>query len=245
MRIIIGHLYPGLMNLYGDRGNVTALRQRCAWRSIKPVVTDINPGDRPWWSSFDILFVGGGQDREQRLMVADMADDLRAGLREAVGEGLAVFGVCGGYQLLGHYYRMGSGETLTGLGLIDAWTDSGPRRMVGDVLADAHGQDLVGFENHAGRTFLGPDARPLATIRAGFGNNGQDGTEGAVTGSVFGTYLHGPVLPKNPWLADRLIGLALKRRYGHDDLLPLDDRWELAAADTARQRAEQRRTGRT
>ncbi len=240
LRLRIAHLYPRLMNLYGDRGNIVCLVRRCRERGIEVEVTELGLGDRFDPDAHDLAFIGGAQDREQRRV----ADDLRSvkgdALREAVEAGAVALAVCGGYQLFGRFYREASGEELAGLGVFDLWTEHpGPDapRLIGNVVAgwrDEPGVTLVGFENHGGRTHLGDGAAPLATVRSGHGNNGRDGTEGARYRNAFGTYLHGSLLPKNPRFADRLIELALRRRYGDGvSLTPLDDRVEAAAHDAA------------
>jgi len=221
------------MNLYGDRGNVLALRRRAQWRGLTVTVREVDPGDAVAWTDVDLLFVGGGEDRHQ----AWIADDLvRRGpdLLLACQDGLAGLAVCGGYQLLGREYEGQNGRILPGVGWFDAVTRAGPaRRHVGNVVAtttlDIKPPTLVGFENHAGETTLGAGATPLGHVRVGAGNNGRDGTEGAVRQHVVGTYLHGSLLPKNPQLADWLLGRALLRRTGSDALAPLDDEWELDA----------------
>ena len=211
-------LYPEVMDVYADRGNLIALRARAAAHGIGLEVTEIAIGD-PMAADADLVLIGGGQDREQRLVATDLA--LRgARIREWVEQDAAVLAICGGYQLFGRYYRTSDGEELPGIGVFDAVTvapGDGAERCVGDVLANARLEglgELVGFENHGGRTFLGADGRPFATVEYGYGNNGDDGTEGAVYREAIGTYLHGPLLPKNPALTDRLLLAALRHRYG-------------------------------
>ncbi|MGQ0550998.1 MAG: type 1 glutamine amidotransferase [Armatimonadota bacterium] len=241
MELRICHLYPDLLNLYGDRGNITTLIRRAQWRAIDTRVIEARLGDAIDPEQSDLYFIGGGEDRQQRLAAPDLCGVKGDALRQAAAGGAAVLGVCGGYQLLGHFYRPADGPELTGLGLLDLHTiHPGPaaRRLIGNiVIRDAAASvRLVGFENHGGRTHLGPRARPLGAVESGYGNNGEDRTEGAVCGSIYGTYLHGPLLPKNPWLADLLIGLALRRRYGDVPLHPLADTEERRAADAAAQR---------
>jgi|DewCreStandDraft_5_1066085.scaffolds.fasta_scaffold02050_4 CobQ-like glutamine amidotransferase family enzyme len=239
----LAHLYPRRMNIYGDRGNILALRYRCQARGIELTVEELEVGEPLDPARFDIIFIGGAQDREQRLVAQDLASQKGPALREAAAAGAVVLAVCGGYQLLGHYYRTAQGEELPGVGLFDAWTvhpGPGARRFIGDVVVEWESRTLVGFENHGGRTYLGPDARPLGRVLAGFGNNGEDGYEGAVRGSAFGTYLHGSLLPKNPHFTDRLISLALERRYPGAALPPLDDSLE-AQAHAAAVRIARRR----
>ena len=231
MRITLGHLYPEHLNIYADRGNIAVLRRRCGWRGIECEVIECGPGDPT--PAADLYYLGGGQDRDQRLI----ADDLvaRAGdLRTAVDDGAGVLAVCGGYQLLGHRYRGHQGDEMPGIGLVDLTTEAGTRRMIGNVvlrceLDSGDERTLVGFENHAGRTWLGPGVAPLGSVVAGNGNNGEDGGEGVHDGTVIGTYVHGPLLPKNPWLADWLIAAALRRQGQPDELAPLDDGLELEA----------------
>jgi len=225
----LAHLYPKQMNLYGDRGNILCLRRRCEARGIELTVDELEVGQPLDPTGCDLIFIGGAQDREQRRVAADLLAAKGEALRQAVDAGVVVLAVCGGYQLLGRYYRPAAGEDLPGLGIFDAWTvHPGPtaKRFIGNVVVRWQGATLVGFENHGGRTFLGPASRPLARVIAGYGNNGRDGTEGAVQANAFGTYLHGSLLPKNPRFADHLIARALGRKYGQDGLSPLDDALE-------------------
>ena len=231
-RLRLAHLYPDVMNIYGDRGNVIALRYRCERRGIELLVDEINVGDAFEPAEYDLVLMGGGQDREQRRI----ADDLVAkgpALRDAIDDGLPALAVCGGFQLFGHRYVDHEGGIIPGIGVFDLETrHPGPRadRCIGDVVMASDIGDLVGFENHGGRTYLASGQAPLGRIKRGFGNNAEDGTEGARTRNAFGTYLHGSLLPKNPALADELIRLALKRRYGEDvELGPLGDEAEAAA----------------
>jgi CobQ-like glutamine amidotransferase family enzyme len=219
------------MNVYGDRGNVTTLAQRCRWRDIAVEVGERGVGEGGSLTHHDLIFAGGGQDRDQVAVSRDLQGDTGPALREAVEDDVVVLTVCGTYQLLGDHFKTGTGVVLPGIGLFDAWTEAGSRRFIGDsvvrcMLADGS-IDLVGFENHSGRTFLGPKGMPLGKVVVGAGNNGEDGNEGARYRNLFGTYLHGPLLPKNPAFADYLISLALRRRYGSDVKLPaLDDSLE-------------------
>jgi hypothetical protein len=232
----VAHLYPRLMNVYGDRGNIICLDRRCRLRGINLEVTELEPGAALDPRAYDIVFMGGAQDREQRLVADDLATRKGEALREAVEDGVVFLGVCGGYQLVGHSYRGGDGEELRGAGVFDLHTlhpGAGARRLIGNLVAEWDGGTLVGFENHGGRTYLGPKAEPLARIVRGFGNDGESGFEGARYKNAFGCYLHGPVLPKNPALADRLVSLALARRYGDGALTPLDDALESQAHEAA------------
>ena len=228
----LGHLYPSLMNVYGDRGNIICLERRCRLRGIELEVTPLEVGDRLEPDAFDLLFMGGAQDREQRLVAEDLLSLKAAPLREAVEAGVVFLGVCGGYQLAGRFYRGAEGGELVGAGVLDLYTlHPGPRtrRLIGNAVAEWEGGTLVGFENHGGRTYLGPGVEPLARVVRGFGNDGESGFEGARCKNAFGSYLHGPLLPKNPAFADHLLGLALARRYGDGALAPLDDALEQQA----------------
>jgi lipid II isoglutaminyl synthase (glutamine-hydrolysing) len=234
MELRLGHLYPELMSTYGDRGNILTLRRRAEWRGISLRVDALGLGDRPDPAAYDLYFFGGGQDREQAVVAADLVSHKGPALREAVEAGAVVLAVCGGYQLLGREFRTHSGEVLPGIGVLDAWTVAGARRNIGNVVVrcpwDAARRTLVGFENHSGKTYLGPGCQPLGLVEVGAGNNAEDGTEGAVYRDVYACYLHGSLLPKNPWFADHLLHRALVRRYGADaPFPPLDDRLEDAA----------------
>ncbi|HXF51146.1 MAG TPA: glutamine amidotransferase [Dehalococcoidia bacterium] len=236
LELRLAHLYPDLMNIYGDRGNVMALRWRCERRGIAFRVVPLDLGEPFDPGACDLALIGGAQDSEQRRVADDLREVKGDALRRAIEDGLPVLAVCGGYQLLQRFYRAASGEELAGLGVFDAWTvHPGPRarRLIGNVVARWAGGTLVGFENHGGRTELGPGAQPLATVVRGHGNNGRDRTEGAVYRNAFGTYLHGALLPKNPAFADHLLRLALSRRYGDVTLAPLDDLAELRAHEAA------------
>lgn len=240
----LAHLYPRLMNLYGDRGNILCLRHRCEAREIDLAVEELDLGDPLDPTAYDLIFIGGGQDREQRRIAEDLSAGKGGALRRAAEDGVAMLAVCGGYQLFGRYYRTAAGDDLPGAAVFDAWTvhpGESARRCIGDVAARWEGGSLVGFENHGGRTYLGSGATPLARIERGFGNNGEDGTEGAVYRNAYGTYLHGALLPKNPRFTDHIVRLALSRRYGEVELAPLDDSAEeaahAAAARVARRRA--------
>lgn len=248
MELRICHLYPDLLNLYGDRGNLMVLANRAGWRGVAVTITDCRLGDALDGNAYDLFFIGGGEDRQQRLAAEDLRGRKGSALKQAAEAGAVVLAVCGGYQLLGHYYRPAEGEDLVGLGLLDLTTvHPGPsaRRLIGNivirstVLGDA---TLVGFENHGGRTRLGAGASPLGKVIRGFGNNGEDHTEGAMSRNVYGTYLHGPLLPKNPVFADHLIVSALHRRFGPTSLQPLDDRAETEAHAAAIARTRPRLT---
>ncbi len=233
-------LYPDQMNIYADRGNILFLQRRCEWRGIGFSYAAAGPGEGLDPAAHDLLYLGGGQDRDQRAVAADMVASKREALGAAVADGAVLLAVCGGYQLLGHSYQLGDAR-LPGLGLADLETVREPgERLIGNVAIEADlgagPQTIAGFENHGGRTYLGDGATPLGRVLKGFGNNGEDGFEGVRRDNLIGTYLHGPLLPKNTWLADRLIGLALERRYGTaPELEPLDNRLELAAQRCARE----------
>jgi lipid II isoglutaminyl synthase (glutamine-hydrolysing) len=227
------------MNIYADRGNILFWQRRCEWRGITFERSSAGPGDRIDASAHDLIYIGGGQDRDQKLVAADMVETKREGLEAAVDDGAVVLAVCGGYQLLGHSYQLGE-ERIAGLGLADLETvrEEGPR-LIGNVAIEVDlgtgSKVLAGFENHGGRTYLGAGATPLGRVIKGFGNDGKSGFEGVRRDNLFGTYLHGPLLPKNAWLADRLIQLAIARREGAEpELEPLDDELEAAGHESAR-----------
>lgn len=236
-RLRIAHLYPLQMNIYGDRGNILTLLQRCRWRGIEAQVEAIDVGQTVDLRAYDLLFMGGGQDSNQALVSEDFVQRKGPSLLEAVDDGLVVLAICGGYQLMGRYFRTHTGEEMPGIGLFDTWTVAGKKRLIGNVVvewgqasADTPTRTLVGFENHSGRTYLGPGCQPLGRVLVGYGNNAEDGTEGAVYRHAYGCYLHGTLLPKNPHLADHLIRTALQRRYGPEVVLEaLDDRLEWEA----------------
>jgi CobQ-like glutamine amidotransferase family enzyme len=232
-------LYPDLMNIYADRGNLLLLERRCQWRGLGFEAVSSHLGERLDPDAADLFYVGGGQDRDQKRCAQDLVALKREALVQAAGRGAVVLGVCGGYQLLGHSYQLAE-ETLPGLGLVDVTTvrEDGPR-LIGNVaieveLSPGARHVLAGFENHGGRTYVGPASRPLGRVLKGHGNNGKDGHEGVRDGSIIGTYLHGPLLPKNVWLADWLIETALGLP---EPLAPLEDRLEAAAHLEARRAA--------
>jgi len=233
-RLRVCALYPDLMNIYADRGNLLVLERRCAWRGIGFELAAAGFGDPIDPGAHDLFYMGGGQDRDQELCAADLVATKREGLAAAADAGRVILGVCGGYQLLGHAYALADHE-IPGLGLVDLRTvrSDGPR-LIGNVAIevelDGTRRALAGFENHAGRTQLGPGAQPLGRVLAGHGNTGASGFEGVRRGNVIGTYLHGPLLPKNAWFADWLIRTAT----GVDALEPLDDALEDAAHALAR-----------
>jgi len=242
-RLRVCTLYPELMSIYADRGNLLLLQRRCAWRGIGFELTRVGHGDPLDPDAHDLFYMGGGQDRDQQLVAEDLVADKREALHAAAARGAVVLAVCGGYQLLGHHYEVGE-ERIPGIGLIDLHTarDAGGTgtRLVGNVAIEVSlpGLDgprvLAGFENHGGRTHLGPGAQPLGRVLTGHGNTGASGFEGVLAGRVIGTYLHGPLLPKNAWFADWLVQTALGREA---PLAPLDDLLEDAAHASARRAA--------
>lgn len=228
LSISIAHLYPELLNLYGDLGNIITLKKRCEWRNIKVELANINIGDKI--GNHDLYFIGGGQDKQQE----DVAQELYSHKSELItqrDEGAVFLGICGGYQLFGHYYQPHGKDKLKGVSLMDAYTVAGEKRFIGNVTIKTDfltPKTLVGFENHSGLTYLEGNTKPIGKSIVGNGNNGTDGFEGARFKNVFGTYLHGSLLPKNPHFADYLISLALEKRYGQKvELPPLDDTLEL------------------
>jgi CobQ-like glutamine amidotransferase family enzyme len=243
MRIRVGHLYPDYLNIYADRGNMAVLARRAAWRGHELVVEEVGKGAALRPGAHDLLYVGGGQDREQALVASDLAAKGDA-IHAAVAGGAALLAVCGGYQLLGRGYKGFYGDDLPGIGLFPHETVAGERRMIGDVLLECEwaGRTLAGFENHAGRTRLDPGAEPLGRVLAGFGNDGESGYEGCRVGRAMGTYLHGPLLPRNPWLADTILALALAHATGDEppELEPLPDELEAEAHAVSAARARSR-----
>ena len=243
MKISVAHLYPGYLNIYADRGNIAVFERRAALRGHSLEVTAVEPGDSLEPSSFDLIYIGGGQDREQALMAPDLAERGDV-LRLAVETGTALLAVCGGYQLLGRGYRGRDGSWLSGAGLFPLETVAGERRLIGDVLLevelDGISTTVAGFENHAGRTLLDPGATALGRVLAGHGNDGASGLEGCRVAAAIGTYLHGPLLPRNPALADWLLARALEHAGGDGSLEPLGDELERLAHAVSAGRARSR-----
>ena len=246
MIIRVGHLYPEYLNIYADRGNIAVFERRSALRGHELEVSAVSVGDQLVPGEHDLLYIGGGQDREQALIAPDLAAKGDA-VKEAVEGGAAVLAVCGGYQLLGRGYRDRHGGLMPGVGLFPHDTVAGERRMIGDVLLECElepgeRRTVAGFENHAGRTRLDPGAQPLGRVIAGFGNDGDSGFEGCRVGRALGTYLHGPLLPRNPWLADWILSHALAHATGGDppELEPLPDRLEANAHAVSAERARRR-----
>ena len=234
-RLRLGHLYPSLMNIYGDRGNIVCLMRRCRRRGIELEVVALEAGEALQPEGFDMLFMGGAQDQEQWFVSRDLAET-KGALRDLIEDGVVFLGVCGGYQLSGRFYRGLDGAEMRGAGVFDMYTlhpGQGAKRLIGNLTAQWEGGTLAGFENHGGRTYLGSGAQPLAKVTRGFGNDGKSGYEGARYKNAFGCYLHGPLLPKNPAFADHLISLALQRRYGDGSLERIDDALELMSHEEA------------
>ncbi|MBR0353030.1 MAG: glutamine amidotransferase [Oscillospiraceae bacterium] len=235
MELKICHMYPDVLNLYGDTGNIICMKKRLQWRGIDALVETKPIGSKLELAGFDLVFIGGGQDFEQEVLLDDLHRGKTDELRAAVEDGIVLLAVCGGYQMLGSYYETYDGKRCDFTGLLDLYTVGGVKRMIGNYkfqcTDSAGGSTIVGFENHSGRTMLGSGLEPLGKVLAGYGNNGEDGMEGAHYRNVFGTYSHGPVLPKNPEFCDHLLLTALKRKYGSAELVPLDDSAELAAHD--------------
>lgn len=231
-KINIAHLYPKLLNIYGDWGNVLTIKKRCEWRGIEVEIDSIDINDPIDIKQHDIYFLGGGQDQQQ-VEVSRELQKHKTCLQDARDENAVFLAICGGYQLLGHYYQPHGGERLNGISLLDAYTEASNTRFIGNVTAKCDylsPETLVGFENHSGHTYLKDETEPMAQIIVGNGNNGKDKTEGARYKNVYGTYLHGSFLPKNPQFADHLIGLALNKKYGIDvKLEPLNDFFETEA----------------
>jgi CobQ-like glutamine amidotransferase family enzyme len=246
LKIVVGHLFPDYLNIYADRGNIAVLSRRAAWRGHELEVRKLGADGAVHPGEHDLYYIGGGQDREQELIAPALAAH-GEGLRAALEGGAALLAVCGGYQLLGRFYRDQSGDELPGVGLFPLDTVAGERRMIGDVLLECElepgeRRTLAGFENHAGRTHLDEGAEPLGRVLAGFGNDGESGYEGCRVGRAIGTYLHGPLLPRNPWLADWLLAQAIAHRTGGEPALfePLEDDLEAEAHEVSAERARTR-----
>ena len=231
MKLTIGHLYPDLLNLYGDRGNIQCLMKRCLWRGIEAETIAFELDDKIDFSNLDIVLLGGGSDREQ-MLVCEKLKEIQKDFKEYVEQDGVVIAICGGYQLLGNYYKTEEG-IIEGLSLVDMYTEQGENRLIDNIVLQSELFDMpiVGFENHGGRTFIGEN-KPLGKVLYGSGNDGKSGYEGVVYKNVIGTYLHGPLLPKNPQLADELLLRALRKKYGEKiTLSALDDSQEKAAND--------------
>ena len=259
-KLTLVHLYPDNMNLYGDLGNIVALWMRCKWRNLDLEIQKVKIGDRINLRNADILFLGGGQDRGQKTIASDLLSH-GGEIREEIEKGLVALTVCGGFQLFGKYFQTSEDERIPGISVFDCHTIAAQKRLIGNVVIDidksalewhteinfpryeAPIKTLVGFENHSGKTILGKSCKPLGYVKNGYGNQGDGGYEGGVYKNAFGTYLHGSLLPKNPWFADYLITLAYYRRYRKEvSLLKLDDSIEIAAHRAAISRAQTAKT---
>lgn len=238
----IGWLYPRLMNTYGDTGNITVLKKRCEWRGIEVEVKNLDVGfEIDDLKKCDLLFMGGAQDKQQKIVSNDFNKEKINALKTMIENEIPGLFICGAYQFLGRYYKEADGTKIPGLGILDLYTENpgeNSPRLIGNVIAEVNSSfKLVGFENHGGRTYLGRGIKPLGNVIVGFGNNGGDGTEGAVYKNIFGTYLHGPILPKNPDFADLLVRISLKKKYQSPiDLSPLDNSLETKARETIAKR---------
>ncbi len=233
--IVIAHLYPREMNIYGDLGNIITLRKRLEWRGYAAEVRAVEVGKPFDFSEVDIVFGGGGQDSGQLLVGADLAERGEE-LRRLAAEGVPMLVICGLYQLFGRAFMTLEGQNIPGIDVFRTTTTGSPTRMIGNIVIESSFGRLVGFENHSGQTRLEPEQSPLGKVKRGFGNNSAGKFEGAVSNNAIGCYLHGPVLPKNPELADAMILTALNRKYGVTELASLDDSAELAAAEVAARR---------
>ncbi|OGE64898.1 glutamine amidotransferase [Candidatus Daviesbacteria bacterium RIFCSPLOWO2_02_FULL_36_7] len=239
MKIVVGYLYGDLMNIYGDTGNIIALQKRAQWRGMDVKIKNISLNDQLPTSDvgtqIDLFFFGGGQDMAQELVASDLESSGKGEIiKSEVEKGVPLLSICGGYQLLGEYYKPHKGPQLTGVGLFPAYTEAGDTRMIGNIVIESMFGKLVGFENHSGKTHLKKEAIPLGMVIKGFGNNGKDKTEGCLYKNAIGCYMHGSLLPKNPKLADWLLQKALEIKYGKDiKLEPLDDSLELQAHQKA------------
>lgn len=238
MELRICHLYPDLLNLYGDRGNLAALRHRAEGRGVRVSIHEVPLGTRASLADYDCLFLGGGQDADQLMLQEELLAFRAAEMKAAVEDDVPLLAICGGYQILGNYYEARDGSIVPFAEIIDFHTLSSTTRMTGDLLftweelgATEEPQQIVAFENHTGKTYLGDGVAPFGRVLMGYGNNGEDQTEGVRYKNVFGTYGHGPLLPKNPQLTDHLLRLSLERKYGAVDFAPLDARLETVAHD--------------
>lgn len=235
MELKICHMYPDVLNLYGDGGNIICMKKRLEWRGIEASVTRLPIGTDMSLADFDLIFIGGGQDFEQQVLLEDLHRGKEREIKAAIEDGKIFLTICGGYQMLGSYYETYDGKRCDFIGALDLYTVGSKQRMIDNYkfkcTESAGGSIVVGFENHSGKTYLGSGLEPLGTVLAGFGNNGEDKTEGAHYKNVFGSYSHGPMLPKNPEFCDMLLLTALKRKYGSAELAPLNDIAEITAHD--------------
>ncbi len=231
MELKICHLYPDVLNLYGDRGNILCMEKRLKWRNIDVVTTGVSIGEPLHASEYDLFFIGGGQDFEQETLLSDLAGKKTEEIKSAIEDEKPFLAICGGFQMLGNYYETWDGHKCDFTGAVNFYTVGSKERMIGDYIFECSDPSttVVGFENHSGKTYLGSGVRPLGTVISGYGNNGEDETEGARYKNVFATYSHGCLLPKNPILCDYILDTALRRKYGGSELEYLDDRLEIAA----------------
>ena len=234
-QVKICHLYPEVLNLYGDRGNILCLKKRLQWRGIDCQLSEVKLGEKANLSEFDLFFIGGGQDFEQEVLLKDLKSGKGNEIKAAIEDGKTFLCICGGYQMMGHYYETKDHQKMEFLGAVNFHTIGGDIRMIGNYAfkctPESGGSNIVGFENHSGRTYLGEGVNPLGNVLSGYGNNGEDKTEGIRYKNVYGSYSHGPILPKNPEFADHLIKTTIETKYGSCELEPLDDKAELAAHD--------------
>lgn len=229
MELRICHLYPDVLNLYGDRGNVLCMEQRLRWRGIDAVTTRVPIGAPLHAADFDLFFIGGGQDFEQEVLLGDLAGGKTAEIKSAIEDGKTFLAICGGYQMLGQYYKTWDGVQCDFTGALELYTVGSRQRMIGNYMFtcdELPGVNVVGFENHSGKTYLGSGVKPIGKVLEGFGNNGEDGTEGARYKNVFATYSHGCLLPKNPQLCDHILKTTLEHKYGAVELAELNDMLE-------------------
>lgn len=232
LEINICHLYPDLLNVYGDLGNILILKYRAEKRGINVNISNVSLGDPFEWQKYDIVFFGGGQDYEQSIVSNDLIETKKYGITQYIEDSRVFLTICGGYQLLGKYYTTPDGEKLQGLGILDIYTEGGEKRFIGNTVIhnEEFNETYVGFENHSGRTYIG-DLKPLGKVIVGYGNNGEDGYEGCIYKNTYCSYFHGSLLSKNPEFADRLLKEALKKKYDKFYLDPLDDSLELNGKD--------------
>ena len=211
MELNICHLYPDILNLYGDRGNILCMRRRLEWRGIGAEVTEVTVGEQADFTQFDLFFIGGGQDFEQEVLLSDLKAGKGSEIKAAIADGKTFLTICGGYQMLGSYYRTWDGKQCDFTGALDLYTVGSEQRMIGNYMFTCDEADckIVGFENHSGKTYLGSGVKPLGKVLEGYGNNGEDGTEGARVHNMIGSYMHGSLLPKNPAISDFLIRTAV------------------------------------
>ena len=242
MELNICHLYPDILNLYGDRGNIACMKKRLEWRGIGCAVTELPLGTADDLTGYDLFFIGGGQDFEQEVLLPDLRGAKTEELKAAIEDNLPVLAICGGYQMLGQYYKTWDGVQCDFTGALDLYTVGSKQRMIGNYMftCDELGCTVVGFENHSGKTYLGDGVKPIGKVLAGYGNNGEDGFEGARYKNVFATYSHGCLLPKNPQIADFVLKTALERKYGAMELKPLDNTLETAAHDYMQKRLSEK-----